>query len=128
MTTSYRLFKQNPILGIGPNNYRNKCKDILIKGVTNCSTHPHNIFFQILAETGLIGILIYIYFIFMIIKKIAVFIINKNELNLSIFFLLPIFYFLNPFFPSGNFFNNWFMAIGTFSLPFYLYFNAIKKS
>ena len=128
MTTSYRLFKENPILGIGPNNYRNKCKDIIIKDVTNCSTHPHNIFFQILAETGLIGILIYIYFIFMIIKKIALFIINKNELHLSIFFLLPIFYFLNPFFPSGNFFNNWFMAIGTFSLPFYLYFNAIKKS
>ena len=90
------------------------------------STKENNIFFQILAETGLIGILIYIYFIFMIIKKIAVFIINKNRLNQSIFFLLPIFYFLNPFFPSGNFFNNWFMAIGTFSLPFYLYFNEFK--
>ena len=53
---------------------------------------------------------------------------NKNNSDISIFFLLPIFYFLNPFFPSGNFFNNWFMAIGTFSIPFYLYFNAIKKN
>ena len=126
MTTSFELFKEKPVLGIGPNNYRHDCKNIIIKEVRYCSTHPHNIFFQIMAETGIIGLLIYIYFIFMTFKKIIKFIFNKNDLNVSIFFLLPILYFLNPFFPSGNFFNNWFMAIGTFSLPFYLYFNEFK--
>ena len=126
MQTSYKLFKDNPILGIGPNNYRHNCKSIIIDDVINCSTHPHNIFFQIMVETGLIGLLIYIYFIFIIFKKIIRFMIKKNNLDISIFFLLPILYFINPIFPSGNFFNNWFMGIGTFSIPFYLYFNEFK--
>lgn len=128
MQTSYKLFKENPIIGIGPNNYRNKCKDIIMNDVVNCSTHPHNIFFQILVETGLVGFLIYIYFVLKIFKKIIGFMFKKNDLDKSIFFLLPIIYFLNPFFPSGNFFNNWFMAIGTFSTPFYLHFNELKNN
>lgn len=126
MTTSYELFIDKPILGIGPNNYRYKCKEIKIENINNCSTHPHNIFFQMLSETGLLGSIIYLYFLFFIIKKIILFIINKKNKNINIFFLLPVFYFINPIFPSGNFFNNWFMAVGTFGIPFYLYFNENK--
>ena len=36
--------------------------------------------------------------------------------------------YLNPFFPSGNFFNNWYMFMGIFGLPFYLYLTKINKS
>ena len=128
METSYKLFSDNPILGIGPNNYRNKCSEIILKNVNNCSTHPHNIFFQVLSETGLLGLLIYIYYLFFIIQKILLFIFSRTSTDTSIFFLLPILYYLNPFFPSGNFFNNWFMAIGTFAIPFYLYFNEITTT
>ena len=124
--TSYKLFTQSPLFGIGANNYRNSCKQIKYDSVKNCSTHPHNIFFQILAETGILGTIIYIYFLLVIIIKLMSFVIIKNNLNTNIFFLLPVFYFFNPFFPSGNFFNNWFMAIGTFGIPFYLYFNEKK--
>ena len=126
MITSYKLFSNNPILGIGPNNYRNKCDEIILKNINNCSTHPHNIFFQVLSETGLLGLLIYIYYIYFILQKIFRFVFARKNTDASIFFLLPILYYLNPFFPSGNFFNNWFMAIGTFAIPFYLYFNEIK--
>lgn len=126
MITSYKLFSNNPILGIGPNNYRNKCDEIILKNINNCSTHPHNIFFQVLSETGLLGLLIYIYYIYFILQKIFRFVFSRKNTDASIFFLLPILYYLNPFFPSGNFFNNWFMAIGTFAIPFYLYFNEIK--
>ena len=126
MHTSYELFKERPILGIGPNNYRFKCNEIKTTKIINCSTHPHNIFFQLLAETGLLGILVYIYFLIYIMSRIINFITFKINQNINIFFILPVFYFCNPFFPSGNFFNNWFMAIGTFALPFYLYFNENK--
>ena len=128
METSYKLFSDNPILGIGPNNYRNKCSEIILKNINNCSTHPHNIFFQILSETGLLGLLIYIYYLFLIFQKILFFVFSRTKNSASIFFLLPILYYLNPFFPSGNFFNNWFMAIGTFAIPFYLYFNEITTT
>ena len=124
--TSYELFKENPLIGIGPNNYRNNCNKIIINNESNCSTHPHNILFQILAETGLIGLLFYIYFLVSILKRIIDFTTKKKDLNVSVFFLLPLLYFLNPLLPSGNFFNNWFMAVGTFAIPFYLYFNEIK--
>ena len=127
MITSYKLFKENFLLGVGPKNYRNKCAEIKFKGVKNCSTHPHNIFFQLLVETGILGLLIYIYIFFLILKKILFFIFFEKTLDPKIFFILPVFYFLNPFLPSGNFFNNWFMAIGTISLPFYMYFNENKK-
>ncbi len=127
MITSYKLFKENFLLGVGPKNYRNKCAEIEFKDVKNCSTHPHNIFFQLLVETGILGILIYIYIFFLILKKILFFIFFEKTLDPKIFFILPVFYFLNPFLPSGNFFNNWFMAIGTISLPFYMYFNENKK-
>ena len=126
INTSVELFKKNPIIGVGPNNYRNSCGEVRIKEITNCSTHPHNILFQLLSETGILGVIIYIYFILIIIFKIAGFIFNRNLKDISIFFLLPVIYFLNPFFPSGNFFNNWFMAVGTFGIPFYLYMNDKK--
>ena len=44
--TSYKLFKKYPITGIGPNNYRHKCKEIVVDNINNCSTHPHNVFFK----------------------------------------------------------------------------------
>ncbi|MDC3082619.1 O-antigen ligase family protein [Candidatus Pelagibacter sp.] len=127
MITSYKLFKENLLLGVGPKNYRNKCGEVEFKGIKNCSTHPHNIFFQLLGETGILGTLIYIYIFFLIFKKILFFIFFEKILDPKIFFILPVFYFLNPFLPSGNFFNNWYMAIGTVSLPFYMYFNENKK-
>ncbi len=124
--TSIELFKKNPIIGVGPNNYRNSCVQVRLEEITNCSTHPHNILFQLLSETGILGVSIYIYILITIILKIVRFILNKNLKKISIFFLLPVIYFLNPFFPSGNFFNNWFMAIGTFGVPFYFYMNDKK--
>jgi len=136
--TSIELFKKKPILGIGPNNFRRKCettRDFIIKkyefidrNVQNCSTHPHNIFFQLLSETGLIGIFYYMVFnIFLLIETFR-FLFKKNYNQISFFFLLPVFYYLNPFFPSGNFFNNWYMFFGILGLPFYLYLTKIKKS
>ena len=53
---------------------------------------------------------------------------KKNYDQISFFFLLPVIYYLNPFFPSGNFFNNWYMCIGILGFPFYLYLTKIKKS
>ena len=94
----------------------------------NCSTHPHNIFFQLISETGIIGIFIYIILFFMLIKEIMLFLINKNVKQPKIFFILPLIYYLNPFFPSGNFFNNWYMFISIMGLPFYIFLSKSKKS
>ena len=96
--------------------------------IDNCSTHPHNIFFQLLSETGLIGISFYLIILFLTIKELFLFIFNKKKRLPYIFFLLSFFFYFNPFFPSGQFFNNWYMGIGTFPLIFYFYFKINKRS
>ena len=136
--TSIELFKDKPILGIGPNNFRRKCSttydliskkyDFVDSSVKNCSTHPHNVFFQLLSEIGLIGIIYYIIFNTFLFIEVFRFLFKKNYNQINFFFLLPVIYYLNPFFPSGNFFNNWYMCFGILGLPFYLYLIKIKKS
>ncbi len=134
--TSIELFKKEKIIGIGPNNYRRLCSKINLdkviktnqKNYSNCSTHPHNIFFQLLSETGFIGIIFYLILFILLIKEVIKFLINKNINNPKIFFILPIIYYLNPLLPSGNFFNNWYMFIGIMGLPFYLFLSKSKKS
>ena len=145
--TSFELFRAEPILGIGPNNYRRKCSKIdssfiaekynykksvkyaaQNKNIQNCSTHPHNIFFQLLSETGLIGIIFYIIFNIYLFLQTINFFFKKNYNQVQYFFLLPLIYYINPLFPSGNFFNNWYMCFGILGLPFYLYLARIKKS
>jgi len=133
--TSIELFKKKKIFGIGPNNFRRDCHKIVLirsinenRNINYCSTHPHNIFFQLLAETGIAGITIYLFIIFVLFKELIKFFIKKNFFHEKVFFLLPIIYYLNPLFPSGNFFNNWYMFIGIIGVPFYLYWSKIKKS
>ena len=38
-----------------------------------CSTHPHNIYLEIISETGTIGILFFIYFLINFIKSSKLF-------------------------------------------------------
>ena len=127
--TSIELFKKNPFFGVGPNNYRRECGSIKLKYLeNNCSTHPHNVFFQLVAETGILGIFYYLIINLFIFYKIIKFLFAKKDNELELFLLLPIFYYLNPFFPSGNLFNNWYATIGLISLPFYIYLTNKKYS
>jgi hypothetical protein len=88
-----------------------------------CNTHPHNVHLQFLAETGLIGyfflviaLLFIVYRLFLIIsKKFFIKFITNTEF--CIFYcLLGLFLSLFPFFPSGNFFNNWLSTIFYFNV------------
>ena len=51
-------FDTAPILGIGTGNYRILCPEIMQELAENaCHPHPHNYYIQMLAETGLVGLL-----------------------------------------------------------------------
>jgi len=121
--TSLELFKEKKLTGHGPNTFRKKCKDIDAKKVYDksliknnslvyCSTHPHNYFFQLLAETGITAVLIYIFIYLIIIKTLIVSYIHlnkndpKHDLVINILLLLTIMINFFPLVPSGNFFNN----------------------
>ena len=113
------LFIENPILGVGPKNYVQHCykneKFQILPYV--CSTHPHNTYIQLLAETGLVGtstiLLLFIFFSYYSLKHIYYKLFKKVKLfNFSeICLLSSILITLWPFITSGNFFNNFLSII-----------------
>ena len=123
---AFKLFKENPVFGVGPKGFRHYCRKVQYDAdVGICSTHPHNFLVQITSETGLVGLLIYLYIIsFIIFKLNKIWLIdtlshtNKQSLAIiSIGLLIN----LVPFLPSGNFFNNWISIINYYFLGIYFY-------
>lgn len=109
---------ENKFSGVGPKGFKKEC--IKKYSIEKCNTHPHNIFFQVISELGLLGIIIYAGLISLIIFQILQ-CIAKEDPKFIIY--ISLFIFLNPFFPSGSLFNNWLLIIHFVSLP-YLY---VKK-
>ena len=112
--TAILIFKKNYIFGIGVRNFRIECKkdEYKIVGKYYCTTHPHNTYIQLLAETGLIGFSFIVLFLSFIFKNIYIFFKKntnkKKQLNIilaSCFVVILINLF--PFVPTGSFFNNW---------------------
>jgi len=111
INTAIDIFSDGNYYGIGPKLYRVFCDYEKYKRKYSCTTHPHNYFAQLLLETGILGALIYLIFIFLLIKhSYNIFKSNKeisdlNKFRLSILLIIII---INlPIFPSGNFFNNY---------------------
>ena len=71
-----------------------------------CSTHPHNLFFQILSEIGLIGFAMYLYFYLFLIQNL--FRSFRGDKNIK-FFIINLALFVNflPIIPSGNLFGTY---------------------
>ena len=68
------------------------------------TTHPHQIHFEILSETGLIGYLSFIICFFLFLKNSIKNFINKKNIYQFFGILFVICSFL-PFIPSGSFFT-----------------------
>ena len=132
---AFRMFLDDPIFGQGPRSFRHVCsQEKFIKSDGICSTHPHNTYLQLLAETGLVGFsFIFILFLFTL-KEIVKKFFNKLKyqkrdnkfVKIKYISLIAIFVALFPFVPSGNFFNNWLSFIYYYPIAFYLY--SINKS
>ena len=112
---AYDMFTKDKVTGQGPKSFRLICKDeIYDKYNFGCTTHPHNTYFQLIAETGLIGLFAFLMFYIYCIKnffkeglKISVYNCKNSKKNLLIISIIMIIVNFFPFLPSGNFFNNW---------------------
>lgn len=99
----------NPLMGSGLRSFRVSCKTKLHLPNRMCDTHPHNYYIEILNTVGLLGLLIFVFLIFLIIRnKLKG---NLNTLhpvtNLKInFLILAILVDLFPIKSSGSFFSS----------------------
>ena len=134
LESAYQMFTDKPLIGVGTNLFRFKCKEnkYLIKKdsdskVNPCSTHPHNYYFQLLAENGLMGVLFLVFFYFFILfiffKNFIILLYKKSprkiiQNKIMICILLLVLWF--PFIPHMNFFNNWYNVFLMLPLGFFL--------
>ncbi len=110
--TALKIFVDNKFFGVGLKNFRNKSGDEKYKNEEfiftegRQTTHPHQIHFEILSETGLIGYFLFsLFFYFSISNFIKAYVNSKNLLQLSS--LLFIVATLIPLLPSGSFFTTY---------------------
>lgn len=143
---SIEMFKDSPIIGQGTKTFRILCKSDQFNkndNLSGCSTHTHNVFLQLLSETGLIGFIFYfsiwllsLYIFFKVIllnhfdkiKKYKSITDLKNVIGFLIV-LSSVIINLFPFAPSNNFFNNFINIIYFLPIGFvlHLYKQNLKK-
>jgi len=95
---------------------------------TGCSTHPHNLYFEVLSELGLVGFTLFLLVLYFTVFHpfIRNFRYVKNEGEIIII-LSIIMTFLFPFKPTGSFSASTFSTNLWFFIGFYLYFvNNLK--
>lgn len=127
---SINMIKDKPITGHGIKSFRNLCskKEFRYSEYkTGCSTHPHNFYLQLLAESGFFSFIsiffLFLYILFKLVKNFILFFFKKDFFDKKHCLILwgALFLFLFPFTPSGNFFNNWLNAINLLPLIFLIY-------
>ena len=108
--SGFEVFKKYKIFGVGNKNYRLETCSNEKNPKYSCSTHPHQLYFEFLAEHGIVGALILIFILSsLILSKIKIILSSKNYLQLGcLTFLLTSFI---PLLPSGAFFADYNLTI-----------------
>jgi len=123
-STALKIFYNNPIFGIGINNFREESKKEKYSEKkykfdgNRSSTHAHQLYLEILSETGILGI---VYFLVLFVWSIYLSLKNyvkNNNIQIIPHLLLNLF-FIFPLLPSGSFFGT------IYGLPFWYNFAII---
>ena len=108
--SGFEVFKKYPIFGVGNKNYR--VETCLKEKKPNyiCTTHPHQLYFEFLAEHGLFGSAVLFFILFnLIFGKIKIILASKNYLQIGCLIFLTTSFI--PFLPSGAFFADYNLTI-----------------
>ena len=133
--TAFEIYKNNKLFGSGFKSFRSECKkndynyeklnqklNLNLK-TSGCSSHPHNLYLEVLSELGIVGFTMFLVVLYFTIfhpffKNFHLFIRNKEIIILLSIVLTFIF----PLRPTGSFSASVFSTNMWFFIGFYLYF------
>lgn len=127
MKTAWNMFLEKPILGHGPKLFRVKCSDPKYKfnQDMSCDIHPHNFYFQLLAETGFVGfsflLCLFFHFIYLCLKHVIYYLKYKSALfsDYQICLLAGLLITIWPLTTNGNIFTNHLMLFYSLQMGFF---------
>ena len=126
---SFKMFSDNPITGIGINNFKYLCqnKELYKNMMTNydCASHPHNIYIQWLAEGGLIVFVSFILYLLFLVKFIVNNTGDKKYKIISIVIIILMFW---PIMSTGSLIKNWFGVITFFIIGLCMCLSTFKDN
>ncbi len=112
-STALQINENHRMFGVGMKNFRNFCDNEEFNEKIHpdfinlkCSTHPHNFYFEVISELGLMGLfVVYISFFLIFYNFLRVSFKKKNYFLLGNSLILILFFI--PILPKGSFFTNW---------------------
>lgn len=113
-TSGIEVWRKNKLIGVGLKNFSIVC-DMEVSPIDKphqpCSTHPHNLYIQIISETGLIGLVLFFsFFVSFFAHHLKIFFSLKKNSDQSFLFISCmcfLFSFLWPLTTSGSFYSSW---------------------
>ena len=132
ITSALRMFKQKPITGYGVKMFRYECLKEKYKDIKyGCTTHPHNTYAQLLAETGILGFSFIAFFAVWLLIFFFKLVFDYKRIYYNPLFIATSIILVNlfPFITTGSFFHNglamlYFIPIGFFMFLKNKYYNA----
>lgn len=120
------IWKENKLFGIGYKQFYKKCLELKSN---ICSTHPHNIYLDILVSFGLIGIVPFIILLMSLLKKsIKIIAIKNNKNNLVNCFFITNMMFFFPFQSSGSILKSYLGFFAFILIAFSIFVFNSKKN
>ena len=127
---AYQIYKSYPLFGVGIKNFRNEVFKEKYKSedysLTNqrWATHPHQIHYELLSETGIFGYLSFMIFIILsIFISIKNYLFHRNNFQLGAIIIVSVS--ILPLLPSGSIFSTF--AGGLFWLNYAIMVAYNKK-
>jgi O-antigen ligase len=127
--SGFEVFKNHKLFGVGNKNYRieaclNKSLDKEKKNIYHCNSHPHQVYFEILSEHGIVGSIFILFILYKIIfSKIIYVLKQQNYIQMgSLIYIIVSFV---PFLPSGAFFGDYMLTL--FMINIAVFYSSNQK-